>query len=139
MPLVEREFTITDTIARRYIRGVEDRLGNKRATQLVRGFAWRAGLTKVRRKTGRLQRSMTVVRIKRYTYRLRYSAPYSSYVEEKYPFIDSVIRQIKRDIRTRARQSEERARASRNALPAPNPIVQLINMYRQPGLIGVPP
>ena len=142
MPKISFEFTITNTQARRYLRDFEA-IDIPTTTKLVASLARVANRAITPRKTGKLQRSLRLKRIRRYAYQISWIAEYSSYVDEKpkFAFSQKVIARTKREINAAAKTyaASRAARASRNSLPAPNPIVQLINMYRQPGLIGVPP
>ena len=102
-------FLISNPASRRYIRSVNDRLGQRAATDLVRGYLQRANLEVTPKRTGRLQRSFRVKRISMYRYQISWGAPYASYVNSRGSsrgFVGRVKRRAMADIRTRARSIE---------------------------------
>ena len=104
MPRITSEFQISNALSRRYLRDIEDRLGQRSADQLVHGYFRRHNIEITPRRTGRLQRSMRTRRIRRFLYRLSFGSFYASYVERRRPFIERLKRAVRNDIRNRARE-----------------------------------
>lgn len=107
MARIVETFEIRNNLARQYIRSVDDRLGRKASTDLIRGFLKRANDARTPRRRGRLQRSFRVVRLTLYKYRISWGAFYASYVNDRgrsKGYVRRVKRHAHNELNTRARQ-----------------------------------